>query len=78
MRPKFLGGHYSSKRNSYVKSKVDKMRIVGTKERSEVETECRNLFAEKLHLNKKDKALRDLEKEFRLGGSFELEKLVLE
>ena len=78
MRPRFLGGHYSSKRHSYVKSNVDKMRIMGTKERSEVETDCKNLFTEKLHLSKKDKALKDLEKEFRLGGSFELEKLVLE
>ena len=74
-----MGGQFTSKRNSYVKSNVESFsQIQGTKERSGAENEWKNLFAEKLHLKKKDKALRDLEKEFRLGGSHELEKKLLE
>ena len=42
-RPRFLGGQYTSKRSSYVKSNYDSVsRIKGTKERSSVENECKN------------------------------------
>ena len=47
-RPRFLGGQYSSKINEKVESKfIADSVIQGTANRSNVEQDCKNLFAEK-------------------------------
>ena len=64
-RPRFLGGQYTSKINDKVESKY-KFDFSKERDRGAINSNCERMLREKHDLRRKEKRLKELEKDFNM------------